>query len=131
MQHKALASATRSHSVTSVPISRPALMGQTDISSIRDLLHAWVSAFVSEPEEDDVETVSKYLMQLARVRDFHQAQLVVQYLTMLINRSVSQSPSSSESINVGQAWKFHIEKLRNRLDHEVYKLYQCKLKWST
>ncbi|CAO3660928.1 unnamed protein product [Umbelopsis vinacea] len=128
---KALASATRSHSVTSVPIARPALMGQTDISSIRDLLHAWVSAFVSEPEADDVETVSKYLMQLARVRDFHQAQLVVQYLTMLINRTVSQSPSSSESVNVGQGWKLHIEKLRNRLDHEVYKLYQCKLKWST
>ena len=113
----------KSNPRTTVSISRPALMGQTELSAIRDMLRAWVSAFASEPEEDDVETVSKYLLQLARVRDFYQAQLVVQYLTMLINNSISSTPE------IGQGWKIHLDKLKRRLDDEVYTLYNCNLKW--
>jgi DNA repair protein REV1 C-terminal domain len=104
-------------------------MGKTDISSIRDMLRAWLLAFNSEPEEEDVETVSKYVLKLARARNFHQAQLVVQYLAMLVNQEICQSQESSEPIVIGSVWKLYVERLRKQLDREVYDLYKCTLKW--
>ncbi|KAG2179478.1 hypothetical protein INT44_006324 [Umbelopsis vinacea] len=126
---KTLATTIRSNPSTVVSRSEPALMGKTDISSIRDMLKAWLLAFSREPEEEDVETVSKYVLKLARARNFHQAQLVVQYLAMLVNQEFSQSQESSEPIVVGSVWKLYVEKLRKQLDREVHDIYKCTLKW--
>ncbi|KAI8576142.1 hypothetical protein K450DRAFT_258213 [Umbelopsis ramanniana AG] len=126
---KTLATTLKSNPFTVVSKSEPALMGKTDISSIRDMLKAWLLAFSNEPEEEDVETVSKYVLKLARARNFHQAQLVVQYLAMLVNQEFCQSQESSEPIVVGSVWKLYVEKLRKQLDREVYDIYKCTLKW--
>ncbi|KAI9286319.1 hypothetical protein BC943DRAFT_379566 [Umbelopsis sp. AD052] len=126
---KTLATTIRSNPTTVVSRAEPALMGKTDISSIRDMLKAWLLAFSREPEEEDVETVSKYVLKLARARNFHQAQLVVQYLAMLVNQEFSQSQEPSEPIVVGSVWKLYVEKLRKQLDREVHDIYKCTLKW--
>ncbi|KAM3578463.1 deoxycytidyl transferase [Umbelopsis sp. WA50703] len=127
---KAEASVTRSNPVTTIPLVKKGLMGVTDISGIRELLRSWVSSFASGPEEEDVATVDTYLMQLAQDRDFHQAQLIVQYLMTLVKTNYCSLQTYSSSTIIDQSWQVEIDKLRKRLDERVYALYQCTLKWN-
>lgn len=127
---KAEAHAIRSNPVTTVPVVKKGLMGVTDISGIRELLRSWVSSFTSGPEEEDVATVDTYLMQLAQERDFHQAQLIVQYLMSLVKADSYLSQTFPSDTVIDQSWLVQVDKLRKRLDDCVYELYQCTLKWS-
>jgi hypothetical protein len=69
-------------------------------------------------------------MQLAQDRDFHQAQLIVQYLMTLVKTNFCSLQTYSSSTIIDQSWQVEIDKLRKRLDERVYALYQCTLKWN-
>lgn len=96
----------------------PKLMGRNSMDDIRDMLRQWVSAFPEGPEPEDMETVTSFILDLARIKNFEKAQLVVLSLEQIAKRDTTQSP-----------WKEFASTLREKLCSAVGRLYQLRLRF--
>lgn len=96
----------------------PKLMGHSSTEEIRDMFRQWVSAFPEGPEPEDMETVSDFIMDLARIKNLEKAQMVVLSLEQIAKRDTTQLP-----------WRQFAENLREKLCSIVENLYQLRLRF--
>ncbi|KAI8351783.1 hypothetical protein EDC96DRAFT_518444 [Choanephora cucurbitarum] len=93
--------------------SEPALQGMTDINDVRNLIRTWVSSFQDEPEPEDVETVSSYLIDLIHGSDLEKVQLLMFYISYLTKDLIH--------------WKKHLCDMEKAISEATIAIYGCPM----
>ncbi|KAI9345728.1 hypothetical protein BD770DRAFT_183450 [Pilaira anomala] len=90
-------------------IEEPSLHGLTDVNDLRNLIRDWVQSTVTEPEPEDVTTITDFFIELVQAQDLEKPRLLLLYLSYL----TKDNPH----------WKLHLKTIQDTLSDVVISVY--------